>query len=243
MNRDDWKGLGTSIALHALLLLMFAFIVDKPQTLPLGMLEVEFGPFEIGEPAPLAERTTPPTQTEPEPQPQPPSPPIADRQPEQVNLPERTNVPEPDQTPARSEDTQPAEQTSTTPPAPPASREGEQDSEGGNIRGQQDATGSGTRTGDADASRSPFNVEGLDNRTLLAYPLPTNPGEQATSVIALCVEPDGRVVNARPEIRTGRPGLDNNAIAAVQQWRFDRLPPAAPQERQCGRVTFRFTAN
>lgn len=241
MNKDEWKGLGTSITLHVLLLLVFAFIAEKPQTQPLGMLEVEFGPFEIGEPAPLADRTTPPTQTEPQPQPQPPAPPIADRQPEQVNLPQRTNVPEPDQTPARSEDTQPAERTNTNPPAPPASRAGEQDSEGGNIRGREDATGSGSRTGDADASRSPFNVEGLDNRRLLAYPLPQNPGAQGRSVIALCVEPNGQVVNARPEVRTGTPELDNRALRAVQQWRFDTLPPAAPQERQCGRVTFSFT--
>lgn len=245
MKRDDWKGLGTSVVIHALLLFFFAIIAAAPRPQPLGMIEVEFGPVEFAQPAARAETRQPaPTRTEPErrPQPQPPAPQPQPRRTERVDVPvtrdtpaeDQVQPPRPDPAPPRPESqARPQEQTAAT---------ADQDRTAGNPEGATGTTSDTGQPGDATARRAPFNIEGL-NRTPQVFPLPGNPGARGTSVIDICVGPSGNVSSARPGRRTGTPALDNAALQAVRQWRFNALPPAAPQVEQCGRVIFTFTLN
>ncbi len=237
MKRDDRIGLGVSLGLHALLLAVFALSVAAREPEPLGLVEVEFGPIERAQPA--APAPTPrPAPTQPEPQPDPPAP--RPTPPAPVDLPDRRDTPEPDRLPP------PEPEETVAPPAPPQPQNppaepDPQEETGGNPEGE---AGSSSDTGDpgpAPARRAPFDIEGL-NRTLEGSPaLPQNPGVRASSEVTVCVRPDGSVARAYPERLSGVPGLDARAAAAVKRWRFNRLPPAAPQAEQCGTVTFRFT--
>jgi periplasmic protein TonB len=245
MTREDWKGLGTSLGAHLLLLLLFALVAStpEPRMLP-GMVEVEFGPFETAQPAAQAEeaRATP-MQTEPRPQPQPQ--PAQERQ-QSVQSPQLPTVrpqadPEtvPPPTPERTQPTPEGATAAAAPSAPPSTR----DEAGGRPDATEGTTSAQIAGGDAAARRAPFDVAGLENRNLVSYRLPENPGARGRSVIAVCVAHDGAIASARPAMRTATPALDNAALSAVRAWRFSPLPPAAGAEQQCGTVTFNFTLN
>jgi periplasmic protein TonB len=244
MKNEDYKGLGVSLGVHVVLLLLFALVASTPEPQQLGMVEVEFGPFELAQPAARAETPRPPpAQIRPEPQPQRPTPAPQPRRTEPVDLPTRRDATEPERVPPpRPQPTPPQPQTQAQPQRPTA-QPAERDETGGTPEGRDGTTSATGEIGDAAARRAPFNIDGLDNRNLLASPLPRNPGARGTSVIRVCVAPDGAVRNPIPAIRSGTPALDNAALAAVRQWRFNPLPPAAPQNEQCGRVTFTFTLN
>jgi periplasmic protein TonB len=241
MKRDDYTGLGVSAAVHLLLLLVFALGASTPVPEPLGMIEVEIGPLERAEPPARAEVQRPaPQAVQPRPQPEPPAPRAQPQRQEPVNLarsrdtpqPERIRPPSPDPAPR----TAPAQPQPQQPTAVPAERE----QAGGTPTGAQGTTSETGDPGTAAATRAPFSIEGLD-RTMHSGALPRNPGARGVSVIAVCVGPDGRVTSARPAQRTGTPALDNAALGAVRSWRFNALPPAAPQSEQCGRIRFDFT--
>jgi protein TonB len=65
--------------------------------------------------------------------------------------------------------------------------------------------------------------------------------EQVNAVIRvrITVAPSGRVTRRIPLIK-GNPGLEQAVMNALLNWRFNPLPPNAPQEEQTGVVTFRF---
>lgn len=240
MTRNDATGLGVSLGLHLLLLLIFAFAsaLEEPEQ-PLGMIEVEFGPVTLAQPAARAETPTPPATPRPEPQPEPPTPRPQTAQQPPANLPTPPPRPQPEQTPRTRPDPAPQQQTQTRPQTPP-SQPAPQQTTGGTPEGQTGTTAQTGEPGDATTRRAPFNLEGL-NRTPVSAPLPTNPGAAGTVTLELCVQPDGTVSRAFPVRRSGTPSLDNSAMTAVRRWRFNTLPTAAPQAEQCGRISFYFT--
>ena len=105
----------------------------------------------------------------------------------------------------------------------------------------------GTQTGDEGESNeptraSPFQIEGL-NRAAITAPLPVNSANVSTIItIQITVDPQGRITQRVP-IRKGNPQLEQEVMRALLRWRFNPLPPNAPQESQTGKVTFRFTLN
>lgn len=238
MTRDDWTGLGTSLALHALALVLLAFAVaaEEPPE-PLGLIAVEFGPFEMARPAARAETPRPaPTAPQPATEPQQPAPKPQPREAEPVNLPKPPPAPSPERQPPpeREAVAQPESRPEqATEPAP-------ERAEGGSPQGQAGTTAEAGDTGTGTSRRAPYSIEGL-NRTPLRLPLPGNPGAAGTAVLNVCVAPDGQVSRLWPARRSGDPRLDDAAQRALNGWRFNALPPAAPQEEQCGLITFHFT--
>ncbi len=57
--------------------------------------------------------------------------------------------------------------------------------------------------------------------------------------VRITVNPDGRIVRRVPLLK-GNPELEAAVMDALQQWRFNALPPGAPQENQTGTITFTF---
>ena len=245
-SRDDWKGLGASLAAHAALLLLFAVLAagtgpDEDPYEALGLVEVEMGPLQAAEPAPRAEKPRP----EP-PKPQPST--VAKDKPSPSAKPvEAPKVkPTPDPEPVRTPKTERVDPQATTPgeavpsppkpdpsptPAPPA---------GGNPTTNGQNTSPSTAQGTAPAPAAPYSIEGL-SRTPIATPLPSNPGAAGIVRVRVVVAPNGSVKETIPLTRGGNAALDRAALNAVRAWRFAALPPAAPQDDQQGTVTFRFT--
>jgi periplasmic protein TonB len=245
MKRDDWTGVGVSFGLHLVLLLLFAVFTSSALPQPMGMIEVEFGPIETAAPAARAPVQQPtPTQTRPEPQREQPAPRTQPQRAEPVNLAQRRDVVEQERVPPPQPDPRPQPQPAQpeSRPQQPVAERAPQDQPGGTPTGADGTTSATGDPGDSAARRAPFNIQGL-NRSVQYYPLPRNPGARGTSVLRFCVTPDGSVSSAAPLRRTGNPSLDNAALAAVRQWRFNPLPPAAPQENQCGELTFYFDLN
>jgi protein TonB len=245
-SRDDWKGLGASLAAHAALLALFALFSagsaaeDDPYE-TLGLVEVELGPLQAAEPAPRAEKPSP---LPPKPQPSAeasdrPSPSAKPVEAPKVKPPPATEtvaVPKTDRvdpqatTPGEALPALPRPDPSPT-PAPPA---------GGTPTTNGQNTSATTTQGTAPRPAAPYSIEGL-SRTPIATPLPSNPGAAGTVRVRVIVAPDGSVSQTIPLTRGGNAALDRAALNAVRAWRFAALPPAAPQEDQQGTVTFRFT--
>jgi periplasmic protein TonB len=242
MKQEDWKGLGASVAIHVVLLLLFALTASTAEPQLPGMIEVEFGRFEVAAaPARSEIQRATPAQTEPRPQPEPQT---ATRQPQSTQSPRLPTVretPVPEAVPPPSPERNQPNPQGRNEPRSPAAQPAQRDEAGGRPDAETGTTSAAIDGGDAAARRAPFDIEGLQDRNVMYYPLPNNPGARGTSVIAVCIGADGGVTTARPAMRTGTPSLDNAALQAVRRWRFNPLPPAAPQSEQCGRVTFSFT--
>lgn len=243
MNRikdEDWKGLGVSVAVHALLFLLFGLATATTEHRLPGMVEVEFGRFETAQ-APARSETpaTVAAQTQPRPQPQ-----AALRQPQAApspRLPQTRPTPEPERVPPPSPDRDQPRPEGRQQPAAPAAQPAPRDEAGGRPEAITGTTSAAIADGEATARRAPFDIDGLQDRNVVFFPLPSNPGARGTSVTAVCIGADGSVTSAFPAMRTGTPELDAAARQAILRWRFTPLPPAAPQTEQCGRITFRFT--
>lgn len=264
MSRDDWIGLGASLGVHLLLLLLFAFVVagrTPPQAL--GAVQVEIGAFTQGQPVKKVQAPAKPKQERP------PSPAEAPSQekpaPQEsapVDLPEQEPPPQgkdppPEETPTKPEpDAPPVEEPSEAAdeqpePAPeeasedaaPEQREAseaETSAEGGAREGSTTGADEGTEgTGEEQEKAAPYDIEGL-NRTRLRGALPQYT-EKVNAVIKveITVDPQGRVIGRRL-LRKANPSLERSVLDAVQRWRFNPLPRNAPQENQTGVVTFRF---
>lgn len=242
MKRDDWTGLGVSLALHALILLGFAVVSGAAQPEPLGLIEVEFGPFEMAQPATRADTQRPaPTTPRPDPQPTPPRPEPKPQQTEPVKL--------PDPPPAQEKETVPPptpEETTTKPesetlPEQPVADPAPVEQTGGNPQGTTGSTSEAGDEGTSTTRRAPYSIDGL-NRTPRRAPLPRNPGGVGTVTVRVTVAPNGSVI-AYPLLRRAGPALDRAVQEAVRNWAFNPLPPAAPQENQEGTITFFFSLN
>jgi len=235
MRTSDWIGLGVSIGLHVALALLFGFLTaSKPPPQQLGYVEVEFGEFAPGQPvdatqaaeeaASEAQEETPEPDTEPEETAQEP-------QNEQVELPEEEQP---------SDETIPPEEDEAEPPEAEPQPEPEQtadEQEPSEEPGDNEAGDPGE--GATEQASAPYNIEGLDRDPQFA-PLPTYAEKVNARIrVRITVDPDGRIVRRVPLIK-GNPTLEAAVMDALQRWRFNALPPGAPQENQTGTVTFTF---
>lgn len=250
MDRNDWIGLGTSLAIHLGLLLIFTFMTVASEPPPLGFVEVQMGEISPGQPARQSMNQQPePQPPQPEPQPEQPEeqPEEPETEPQQpVELPEEAEQPDDEVIPEpEEEETVPPEPQEEEPEETPEEPAEEQVEEEPQPLGQGDPSGtSGSPTSDDGTSDSedrtaPFSIEGL-NRDPQRSPLPSYP-EQVNAVIRVnvTVSPDGRVVRMRPE-RKANAELEQAVFRALRSWKFNELPPGVPQENQEGTITFRF---
>lgn len=252
MKRNDWIGLGASLALHGLLLLLFT-LVSGATTEPerFGYVEVDFGPLSQGRPVeraleeePVEETATEPEPEEPEPEPEPePTPPPEEAKPvelpdqpeevideEEIETPETEDVsPEEDVASSETETPELEPEPEETIPPPPGGQDeaGTGEEEGGEGEGAEET------------EAAPFDIEGL-NREPVATPLPRYAEQvNATIRVSITVDPSGRIVRRIPLLK-GNPSLEQSVMDVLQRWRFNPLPANAPQENQTGVITFRF---
>lgn len=235
MQQSDWIGLGTSVLLHAVLAGLFAFLTaSNPPPTRLGYVEVEFGEFSPGQPVEATEEveetTAPETQEEtPEAEPEPDEP-TEEPQTEPVSLPEEET--QTDETVPPTEEETAVAEADTLPDQEQAADQQEPSEEPG------DATGDPGEGAQEEAS-APYNIEGLDRDPEFA-PLPQYAEKVNARIrVQITVNPDGRVVRRVPLMK-GNPQLESAVMEALQRWRFNALPPGAPQETQTGTITFTF---
>lgn len=236
MTQRDWIGLGVSIVLHAGLALLAAFLTaTKPPPQQLGYVEVEFGEFSPGQPvdatetvqeesAPEAEQETPEPETEPEETAEEP-------ETEQVDLPEEEQEPE-ETIPPTEEEEEPPETDAQSEQEEVADQQEPSEEAGENEEGDPGE-------GATEQASAPYNIEGLDRDPEFA-PLPSYPEQVNAQIrVRITVNPEGRIVRRIPLIK-GNPKLEAAVMDALQRWRFNPLPPGAPQENQTGTITFTF---
>jgi len=234
MPRSDWIGLGSSLFLHAGLAVLFAFLTAaEPRPAQLGYVEVEFGEFSPGQPVEATEeveKTTAPEEQEEAPEPETePDETAEEPESEPVELPEEE----------QSEETVPPTEEETTVPEAEAQPETEQQSDQ-----QEPSEEPGDETGDPgtgtqEEAAAPYDIEGLDRDPQRA-PLPQYTEKVNARIrVQITVNPEGRIVRRIP-LRKGNPQLEAAVMDALQQWRFNALPPAAPQQNQTGTITFTF---
>jgi periplasmic protein TonB len=244
MDRDDVIGVTVSLALHALLLIGLSVLnvaaVEEPQ---LGFVEVDFGSFSEGRPVSRAVSRQP---VPPRPE---PDEPVEEVRP--APAPERaTPVRLPEATPVNTETVQESEVVVISPVVQENTQEAETAPEpapeavirplgSGDPEGAAEAQQGEEGTGVEETRRAPFQIEGL-NRQAVQIVMPRQPELVNARVrIRITVAPSGRVVRRIPVIK-GNPSLDQAAMDALANWRFNPLPPNAPQEEQTGIVTFNF---
>jgi periplasmic protein TonB len=246
MKRNDVIGMATSVALHAILLFSFTFLTAaQPEEAQLGFIEVEFGTFAEGRPVQRSVVETPDAtriQEEQPLQPEPEASPAEEARP--VQLPEqRPDVVDPEQISAPDAETISPETRNN--PAPVRSPEPQPETQpvrplgSGAVDGTTGAESGADGEGADDQRSAPYQIEGL-NRDAVFAPLPLY-REQVNAVIRVrvTVSPQGHVVQRMPLLK-GNPALEQAVMDALERWRFNPLPPNAPQEVQTGVVTFRF---
>jgi protein TonB len=248
MKKDDWIGLGASIAAHAVLLFLMTFLTAAtPETEQLGFVEVELGPLTEGRRVQQAPIETPDV-AEDRPIEEPVEPEIEEASPPEeakpVDLPDQPEE-------IVDEDVISSPETETVSPEernnPEEVRKTEPDEASQPIR----PLGSGAPDGDSGAESgdegegadeeqaAPFQIEGLDRNALFS-PLPVYREKvNATISVRITVNPQGRIVQRLPLLK-GNPSLEQAVMEALADWKFNPLPPNAPQEAQTGVVTFHF---
>jgi protein TonB len=241
--------MGTSLVLHLLIIfVMSIMMVAATEEAQVGFIEVEFGPFSEGRRI---------VQAPPQPVPPAPEPVVADPEEEQqpatappeearpVDLPDQVEevvdeevITEPEVEQIAPEE-QPVEEA-VVEDVPQPEQETIQPLGSGALTDEV-----GEETGDEGVSNepersSPFQIEGL-NRNPVDTPAPVY-AEQVNAVIRvrIVVAPNGQIIQMIPLIK-GNARLEEAVMAALRSWRFNPLPPNAPQENQTGQVTFRFT--
>lgn len=249
MKRSDWTGIATSIVVHTLLILLLAFLgTAEPEPTPMGFVEVEFGAFAEGRQVRTApERPQPEPEVEEEPEEeleeQPPQAPPEESKP--VELPDQAEeIQDPETVEAPETETiapEVAEEEEETEPEPePQPEQRVVRPLGSGALTDEDTEETGDEGPGTDEERAaPFQIEGL-NRSPVTTPVPAYT-EQVNALIRvrITVDPQGRIVQRVPLIK-GNPSLEQAVMDALQSWRFNPLPPDAPQENQTGVITFRF---
>jgi len=247
MKRDDWFGIGWSLAAHFVLVVAFSFMsVAASEKPPVGFMEVEFGPLTEASPSKVLPESRPTTPA-----------PIEEKHPpvpraQQTDAPEvETEVDLPDQPVPNPEDEvipEPAE-TAISPEVkaeetvdtnPKAEKEDIVRPLGsGAIDEGESAEPVETGTGQENVATAPYQIEGL-NRAPVDTPLPVYSAQvNAIIRIRITVGPSGRIIRRVPLLK-GNPSLEKAVMDALLRWRFNPLPADAPQTTQTGSVTFRF---
>lgn len=244
MKKNDYAGIGVSLALHALLFLgLAAMTPPEPEPEPLGYIEVDLGAFAEGRPVQRATTPQPEATREPAPEPQPEVRAAPPKVAKPVELPKQTRVVDEEKvttpktetiSPERQRNEAPVNKPEPTPEPKPVRPLG-----GGAEEGTTGATTGRDGTGEDEQKSAPFVIEGFNRQP--TYTVLPRYAEQVNAVIkiAVTVDPRGLVIGRRPVIK-GNPALEQAVMAALAQWRFNPLPPNAPQQNQTGTVTFRF---
>jgi len=234
MSRSDWIGLGSSLFLHVGLAVLCAVLTtSNPRPAQLGYVEVEFGEFSPGQPVDATEQvdeTTPPEPQEERPEPETePEETAEDPETEPVDLPEEE----------QSEETVPPTEEETTVPEAEAQPESEQPADQQEPSEEPGEESGDPGSGTQEDAAAPYDIEGLDRDPKRA-PLPRYAENvNARIQVQITVNPEGRIVRRIP-LKKGSPKLEAAVMDALQQWRFNALPPGAPQENQTGTITFTF---
>jgi len=246
IKRNDAVALTISFVVHALLLLLFSVTtLGASDYEPIGYIEVEFGPLAEGRPVErsVTTQTTDPSEedqpvVEQEPQPQ-----AAPEEARPVDLPDEVETPaeetvdvpvtetiSPEQqtNPQDTDEQEPQPEIRPTPPITGGAEDGDTGSESGDD-------GAGTD----DEASAPYQIEGLNRTPLTAPPPPYTEKVNALIRVQITVDPRGRVIRQIPLLK-GNPSLEQAVLETLREWRFNPLPPNAPQENQTGVVTFRF---
>jgi protein TonB len=246
--KTDAYAFGISFVLHALLLVLLSMTnIAAQREVPIGYIEVDFGPLAEGQPVQQTEET----QTEVEPDVPDPvaeeQPPVNASAPEiarPVELPQQQPITDPDVIEKTPETEIVSPERSTT-----TDDVNDQDPQPEVIERIKSGTGasggdSGAAAGDDGAgsepeAAAPFQIEGLNRTPVTAPPPPYSEKVNATIRVRITVDPQGRVVRQIPLLK-GNPSLEQAVLETLRDWRFNPLPPNAPQENQVGIVTFRF---
>jgi len=229
-------------------LVLFAFrTMAATDVQPFGYIEVEFGPVAEGRPVRRATETRPeaPNRTEAtrvQPETRPSAAPPNEAKP--VDLPDQPQ-PEEDVETVESPETEvisPEQQNSRAQESEPNPTPEQQEAEpasGGSSDGSTGAAEGADGPGTEETKSAPYNIEGLNRRPthtrLPAYTEKVN----ATIRVRITVDPSGRIVQRIPLMKAN-PALEQAVMNALQYWRFNPLPPNAPQTNQTGTITFRF---
>lgn len=235
MKRNDIYGLGFSILLHLLVLLFLALMqLSAVEPEPLGFLEVEFGPLAEGQPVQQ------PAQKQP-----PPEPDAVEEVQEEVAAQEEE--PTPVELP-ESKDDERIQVQEEEPDAPQEEQEpedvvkidAEEVAEAPEVEPDTVGAPVDPGPGEEEERATPFDISGLESRSLIAGPLPDHTDNVSAVIrMRITVDPTGRVTRIIPVMK-GSPALEREAQRALQRWRFSALPANAPRADQVGIVTFRF---
>ncbi len=242
--KNDYVGMAASVVTHGLLMLLLSFVVTgASEVQPIGFIEVDFGPVMDGRPVQRSAEPDPdalqPTVTQPE-QLQPES--SAPDKARPTDVPDQTVEDEEAVSSSEAETISPLteanpERTRTERPTPPRQ---ETTPSGAGVPEGSGGANSGTEgTGTDEQKTAPFQIEGL-NRVPVTAPVPDY-SEKVNAVIKIriTVDPTGRIVQRIPLMK-GNPALEKSVMETLSTWRFNPLPPNAPQENQTGAITFRF---
>jgi len=214
---------------------------------PIGFIEVEFGPISEGRPVQKAMQTRPERSEEkPDPEPvqeAPPkvAPPIEAKPVDLPKPPAEVVDEEVIQTP-KAETISPEKANNPEPvkkPEPETKPDPIRPLGGGAVDGTTGAEEGDEGAGAEERKTAPFQIEGL-NRVPVYSTVPVYRAQvNALIKVRITVDPQGRIVQRIPLLK-GNPELEQAVMEALQRWRFNPLPPNAPQENQTGVVTFRF---
>jgi protein TonB len=216
------------------LAILFAFLTaSKPRPAQLGYVEVEFGEFSPGQPVEATEETE--KTTAPEPQEDAPEPETEPDETSEEPESEPVELPEEEQ----SEEAVPPTEEETTVPEAEAQPESEQQADQQEPSEEPGDESGDPGTGTEEEAAAPYDIEGLDRDPDRA-PLPRYAAQvNARIQIQITVNPEGRIVRRIP-LKKSNPKLEAAVMDALQRWRFNALPPGAPQENQTGTITFTF---
>ncbi|MBC7185611.1 MAG: TonB family protein [Calditrichaeota bacterium] len=252
---DIGRGTIVSVALHALLFLVLALFAVRLEHYPPDFAEVTFLSGERAS-SQMGERVSDqmaPSQSSPKGEQVVQHPAAAE---EVVSVPKRRMLEqEPPELTARTAEKVPAAQPApeTAAPAPGSAVPMETPTrEPEAIEGKPTAPTAATgqmgestpqAPGMAGGGQESFKIEGeAANRQILYKVIPEYPhGLQREAVVRVrfVVLPDGSVGEMVPVLK-GDATLESITLQALRQWRFNPLPPGAPQKEVTGIITFRY---
>ncbi len=241
--RNDWVAMSVSLTVHAaLLLVLSAIMIGATEPQPIGFIEVDFGPIADGRPVQRSDdpelRDAPASQAVEEQ-------PVDASAPDEARPADLPDAAIEDEEAVSASDAETISPRTETNPRDAVTDDRSQRAQESRPTGSgaPDGTGAATTgdqgTGTDERRSAPFLIEGL-NRVPVSSPVPAY-SEQVNAVIRvrIVVDPQGRVVQRIPLLK-GNPALERSVLETLSTWRFNPLPPNAPQENQSGTITFRF---
>lgn len=243
--RNDLIGIAASVGVHALLVVGLSLLtMAASDPMPLGYIEVDFGPMSEGRPvarstvsqpeqAPREAEESSPVESTPPPVPEAARPvrlpQAAVTDPDRVTQPDAETV-----APQSRPDTRSTEDVRRPEESRPVRPLGSGDPDGDDR--QQDGQDG---TGNSETRSAPFQIEGLNRIPVQTVTPQYTEQVNAEIGVRITVDPAGRIVGRMP-LRKADARLEDAVMRALAGWRFNPLPPNAPQTNQVGVIYFRF---